>query len=74
MQEKEIKDIISKFGKIMGPVSERIANETAEKMKIMKGGKISPSSEDETKRFLKQLSDEYSNIIGRKVVDTIIKL
>lgn len=74
MQEKEIKEIISKFGKIMGPVSERIANETAEKMKIIKGGKISPGSEDEVKKFLKRLSDEYSNIIGRKVVDTIIRL
>ncbi|MEM2974764.1 MAG: hypothetical protein QW112_04045 [Candidatus Micrarchaeia archaeon] len=70
----EISEIISKFEKIMGPVARRIANETAEKMKIIKGGKISPSDEDEKRKFLRRLSDEYSNIIGRKVVDTIIRL
>ena len=70
----DIREIISKFGKIMGPVAARIADETAERMKILKNGKISPGTEDERKRFLKMLADAYSEIIGRKVVDTIIKL
>jgi hypothetical protein len=70
----DIEVVIPKFVKIMGPVAIRIANETAEKMKILKDNKISPSSEDEKRKFLKRLSDEYSNIIGRKVVDTIIRL
>jgi len=73
-ESDDIKVIVSKFEKIMGPVASRIANETAQKMKILKEKEISPSSEDEKKNFLKQLSDEYSKIIGRKVVDTIIKL
>ena len=74
MSEKEIKEIISKFEKIMGPVAKRIAKETAEKMKILKGDEISPSNEDEKRKFLKMLSDAYAEIIGRKVVDTIIHL
>jgi len=74
MPEKEIKEIVKKFEKIMGPVASRVAEETAERMKILKGGKISPASAEEEKKFLKMLSDEYSKLIGRKVTDTIIKL
>ena len=74
MAENDIPEIIKKFEKIMGPVALRIANDTAEKAKVMKNGKISPADPGEEKRFLKMLSDAYSNIIGRKVTDTIIHL
>jgi len=74
MSEKEIKKIVKKFERIMGPVASRVAEETAERMKILKGNKISPANAEEEKKFLKMLSDEYSKLIGRKVTDTIIKL
>ena len=78
MQDKEITGIIKKFERIMGPVAQTIAKETAEKMKILKevktGKEISPENDDEKKKYLKRLSDAYAEIIGRKVADTIIRL
>lgn len=74
VKEKEISKIVEKFEKIMGPVARRIAEETAEKIGIKKGDKISPQNEEEYITFLDELSLEYSKIIGKDVVKTIMTL
>ena len=82
MKEGEIKEIIKKFGRIIGPVAERLAYETAESLGILKkerAGKemhklISPSNNEEFRRFLDKLEEKYSKIVGKEVAKTIMEL
>jgi tetrahydromethanopterin S-methyltransferase subunit G len=74
MKEKEISLIINKFTKTMGPVAQRIADEVAKEMGILKDGKISPRSAEEYDTFIERIENEYAKIIGKDVVKTIMKL
>lgn len=74
MKEKEISAIVRKFAKVMGPVAERIANDTAKELGIFKAGRISPSSAKEYEKFLDRIEAEYSKIIGKDVARTIMRL
>lgn len=63
MKEKEVERTISKFEKIIGPVARRIANDVANKMKIL-NDKISPRNLKEYKKFCAAIEREYGRIIG----------
>ena len=74
MKEKEIMMLVKKFEKVMGPVASRIAKETALSLGILKGDKISPPSKEDYEKFVDTVLNEYSKIVGKKVVQTIAKL
>lgn len=71
LKEKEIKNLVEKFEKIMGPVAAGIAEEEAEKMGILKEGKISVKNEGEYDAFVDRLLSAYSKIIGKSVTERI---
>jgi len=74
MKEKEITEIVKKFTKVMGPVADRVAKDVAKDLGILKDDSISPASVKEYESFISRLQAEYSKIIGKDVVGTIIKL
>lgn len=74
MKEKEISATVAKFANAMGPVAERIANDIARELGILKEGRISPPSAKEYEMFMDRIEAEYSKIIGKDVARTIMRL
>lgn len=60
--------------KSWGPVAQTIAKEVASRLKIMKGDKISPSTQAEYDKLLAALEIEYSKIIGKELAKNIMKM
>ncbi|VVB73267.1 Uncharacterised protein [uncultured archaeon] len=68
MKENDASKVIAKFEKLIGPVARAIANETAEDMGMLKGGRISPSSRKEYDSLMGKLGERYSKILGKPLV------
>ena len=72
MKEKEISNAIAKFERLIGPVARAIADESAEDLGILKGDKISPSSQTEHDAFMKSIKERYSKILGKPLVEKML--
>jgi len=72
MKENDISKVIAKFEKLIGPVARAIAEEAAEDLKILKDGKISPSSQKEFDAFIDKLKERYSKILGKPLAGKIM--
>lgn len=72
MKENDISRIVTKFEKLIGPVARAIAEEAAEDGKILKSGKISPSTQKECDAFFKRLKERYSKILGKPLVEKMV--
>jgi hypothetical protein len=68
MKENDASKVIAKFEKLIGPVARAIADEAAEDLNILKGGKIAPSSQKEFDAFIEKLKERYSKILGKPLV------
>lgn len=73
MNEEKIARIVFKFEKIMGPVAKTLAMDLAKRKNLLKGERISPSDQREYTSFLTELTDEYSKITNRDLVERILE-
>jgi len=72
MKENDVSKVIAKFEKLIGPVARAIAEEAAGDLKILKSGKISPSSQKEFDSFIKKVRERYSKILGKPLVEKMM--
>ena len=73
MKEEKIEQILFRFEKAMGPMARHLAMEIAEKKKIIKENKISPSDQQEYTSFLTEFTIECSKIAGRDMVERLLE-